>query len=184
MSTKFYIKDDNGSILSVDGKTRYTLLEGKAAYDFLQTDNGRKRQFFVDVDENGDKLGVEAEPVFIKKHEPEMRRKRYLDSVKVECKITFVSGNTCVEDTDNAELFDTIEDETADVFEALYAKEEIEILHKAIASLSPQEKDLLAKLFFSKAPMSEKEYAELHGISQQAVSKRKLAIFEKIKKFF
>ena len=33
MSTKFYIKNDNGNILSMDGKTRYTLLEGKAAYD-------------------------------------------------------------------------------------------------------------------------------------------------------
>ena len=40
MSTKFYIKDNNGIYLSTDGKIRYTLLEGKALYDFLKTENG------------------------------------------------------------------------------------------------------------------------------------------------
>lgn len=30
MSTKFYIKDDNGTFLSIDGKTRFSCLEGQA----------------------------------------------------------------------------------------------------------------------------------------------------------
>ena len=30
MSTKFYIKDENGVFLSIDGVTRYTCLEGRA----------------------------------------------------------------------------------------------------------------------------------------------------------
>ena len=51
MSTKFYIKDNNGIYLSTDGKIRYTLLEGKALYDFLKTENGRSRCFHVDIDE-------------------------------------------------------------------------------------------------------------------------------------
>lgn len=184
MSTKFYIKDDNGSILSMDGKTRYTLLEGNAAYDFLRTDEGKSRCFHVEVDENGDKLGIETDMEFKKKYQPEIRRKRYLEAVKVECKITFVSGNTPVEDTDYAELFDTIEDESADVYETLCEKEEIDLLHQAIASLTEQEKDLLNKLYFDEKTISEKEYAKTCGISQQAVSKRKLAIFSKIKRFF
>ena len=54
MSTKFYIKNDNGNILSMDGKTRYTLLEGKAAYDFLKTEDGKRRCFHIETDENGE----------------------------------------------------------------------------------------------------------------------------------
>lgn len=65
MSTKFYIKDNNGIYLSTDGKIRYTLLEGKALYDFLKTENGRSRCFHVDIDENGNKIGIEAEPKMI-----------------------------------------------------------------------------------------------------------------------
>jgi len=187
MSTKFYIHDDNGRILSTDGKTRYTLLEGKAAYDFLKTEEGRKRCFHIEMDENGDKLGIEVpfdNKEKVKEYEAEQRRSRYLRDIEVECKVTFVSGNTQVEELDHGELFDTIEDESADVFDALYAKEEIVILHKAIASLNAEERDLLDKLFFSHNILTEYEYANLYGISQQAVHKRKSAIFKKIKNYF
>ena len=40
MSTKFYIKDENGIFLSIDSKTKYTCLEGQALYDFLKTEDG------------------------------------------------------------------------------------------------------------------------------------------------
>ena len=65
MSNKFYIKDNNGIYLSTDGKIRYTLLEGKALYDFLKTESGRSKCFHVDIDENGNKIGIEAEPKMI-----------------------------------------------------------------------------------------------------------------------
>ena len=38
MSTKFYIKDENGIYLSVDGKTRYSMLEGDELYLFLMSE--------------------------------------------------------------------------------------------------------------------------------------------------
>ena len=62
MSTKFYIKDENGIFLSTDGKVKYTCLAGKELYDFLKTEDGKARSFHVDIDENGDKIGIEAEP--------------------------------------------------------------------------------------------------------------------------
>ena len=96
MSTKFYIKNDNGNILSMDGKTRYTLLEGKAAYDFLKTEDGKRRCFHVEIDENGDKLGIETTPEFIKKYEADERHARYLRQIEVECNITVVSANMLV----------------------------------------------------------------------------------------
>ena len=66
MSTKFYIKDENGIFLSIDGKTKYTCLEGQALYDFLKTEDGGGRCFHVDVDEDGNKIGIEASPEFLK----------------------------------------------------------------------------------------------------------------------
>ena len=77
MSTKFYIKDNNGIYLSTDGKIRYTLLEGKALYDFLKTENGRSRCFHVDIDENGNKIGIEAEPKMITACAAQRERDRY-----------------------------------------------------------------------------------------------------------
>lgn len=81
MSTKFYIKDNNGIYLSTDGKIRYTLLEGKALYDFLKTENGRSRCFHVDIDENGNKIGIEAEPKMITACAAQRERDRYRHKV-------------------------------------------------------------------------------------------------------
>lgn len=40
MSTKFYIKDENGIFLSTDGKIRYTMLKGKELYNFSKARMG------------------------------------------------------------------------------------------------------------------------------------------------
>ena len=61
MSTEFYIKDKQGTYLSEDNDIRYRKLEGKELYEFLQTDEGKKKNFHIEVDENGDKLGIEVE---------------------------------------------------------------------------------------------------------------------------
>ena len=81
MSTKFYIKDNNGIYLSTDGKIRYTLLEGKALYDFLKTENGRSRCFHVDIDENSNKIGIETEPKMITACAAQRERDRYRHKV-------------------------------------------------------------------------------------------------------
>lgn len=60
MSTQFYIKDENGIFLSVDGKIKYTCLEGQKLYNFLKTKDGRKRCFHVEIDEDGNKIGIEG----------------------------------------------------------------------------------------------------------------------------
>ena len=184
MSTKFYIKDENGIYLSVDGKTRYSMLEGDELYMFLMREEGKKRSFHVDTDENGDKIGIEGDADKVRELDRIKRRERYLNTVKLECNVTFVSGNMPVEDTDYAELFDTIEDESQDLDKMLTAQEELNTLRRAILSLNPQEKKLLYYLFFKSEPLTEQQVADKLGISQQAVSKRKKALFVKIKNFF
>lgn len=187
MSTKFYIKDDNGSILSVDGKTRYTLLEGKAAYDFLQTDNGRKRQFFVDVDENGDKLGVEVsheKEDKVKEYEAEQRHARYLRDIEVECKITVVSANMLVSvaGEDDIEMLETFADQETDTEADALKELSLQALRSALGKLSPDEYDLVFHLFLSDTPMTERQYAMKTNKPYMTIHNRKVAILKKLEK--
>lgn len=99
MSTKFYIKDENGTFLSIDGVTRYTCLEGQALYAFLKTPEGRRRSFHVEIDEDGNKIGIEAEPMFIKEEESEMNHAAYLERWKAESGLEIISANIIVRDT-------------------------------------------------------------------------------------
>ena len=112
MSTKFYIKDENGIYLSTDGMTKYTCLEGKALYDFLKSEEGKSRSFHVDIDENGDKIGIEAEPKMITACSEQRERDRYRAKVKAKLNITIVSANTTVSipGEDDIELIETIVD--------------------------------------------------------------------------
>lgn len=186
MSTKFYIKDNNGIYLSTDGKIRYTLLEGKALYDFLKTENGRSRCFHVDIDENGNKIGIEAEPKMITACAAQRERDRYRYKVMTKLNITVVSANTLVSvpGEESLELLDTIAGEDDDVETETIHRLDLETLRKALQTLTKEEYRIIYCLYLSKTPLSEKTIAKHLGMSQQAVSKRKRAIFEKLKTFF
>ena len=141
MSTKFYIKNDNGNILSMDGKTRYTLLEGKAAYDFLKTEDGKRRCFHVEIDENGDKLGIEANPEIEKQYEADERHARYLRQIEVECNITVVSANMLVSvaGEDDIEMVETFADQETDIECGAMRNMDLQSLRKALSKLSKEE---------------------------------------------
>ena len=151
MSTKFYIKDENGNILSMDGKTRYTLLEGKAAYDFLKTEDGKRRCFHVEIDENGDKLGIEANPEIEKQYEADERHARYLRQIEVECNITVVSANMLVSvaGEDDIEMVETFADQETDVESSAMHNADIKTLHEALKFLTPKEYAIIYHLSFN-----------------------------------
>ena len=141
MSTKFYIKDNNGIYLSTDGKIRYTLLEGKELYDFLKTENGRSRCFHVDIDENGNKIGIEAEPKMITACAAQRERDRYRHKVMTKLNITVVSANALVSvpGEDDLELIDTVADEDVDLEAEAMHDLDLEILKKALQALTKEE---------------------------------------------
>lgn len=124
MSTKFYIKDENGIFLSIDGKTKYTCLEGQALYDFLKTEDGRGRCFHVDIDEDGNKIGIEASPDFLKAEESDKNHAAYLERQKAESGVEVISANIIVRDSETeVELIETVADITVNVeLEALKAR--------------------------------------------------------------
>ena len=185
MSTKFYIKDENGNILSMDGKTRYTLLEGKAAYDFLKTEDGKRRCFHVEIDENGDKLGIEANPEIEKQYEADERHARYLRQIEVECNVTVVSANMLVSVTgeDDIEMIETFADQETDVESSALHNADIKALHEALKMLTPKEYDLIYHLFLSENPLSERQYCAVRGLPQKTVNNRRKRILAKLKNF-
>lgn len=186
MSTKFYIKNENGIYLSTDGKTKYTCLEGTALYDFLKTEDGKRRTFHVDIDENGDKIGIEADPQMIRSCSEQRERDRYRYKQRARLNITLVSGNMMVSipGEDNIELIDTIVDEDADVEEKAMHNFDLETMRKALKTLTREEFHLIYHLYLSSNPVTERKYAEIRGLHYMTVHNRKMAILKKLKNFF
>lgn len=184
MSTKFYIKDENGRYLSTDGRTKYTCLQGKALHYFLKTEDGKRRSFHVDIDENGDKIGIEAEPELVSEYEAEDRRTRYLRDVELECKITVVSANVSVSahDEDEIQLLETVASD-ADVERDVQRSLDLQNLRIAFSHLTESEQGLIYALFLSSRPMTERQLSERTGVPQKTINCRKKVILEKLKKY-
>lgn len=184
MSTKFYIKNDNGNILSMDGKTRYTLLEGKAAYDFLKTEDGKRRCFHIEIEENGDKIGIETTQEFIKKYESDENHSAYLERQKAESGYEFISANIIVKDNEtDVELIETIADVTVNVELQALQSMDLQNLRKALSKLSKTEYDLIYKLYLSPNTMTERQISAQTGIPQQTINCRRQAVLRKLRKF-
>lgn len=186
MSTKFYIKDENGIFLSTDGKVRYTKLEGKELYKFLKSEDGKRRSFHVDIDDNGDKIGIEAEPEQVRNCSEQHERDKYRNRVKKKLSITILSANAVVSipGEDDIELIQTLVDEEVDVEADALHRLDVETLRSALKTLTEEEYKLIYSLFLSDRPMSQREYAREIGMTQKGVSKRQERIFLKLKKFF
>lgn len=186
MSTKFYIKDDNGIFLSADGKTKYICLEGSALYDFLNSEDGKNRTFYVDIDENGDKIGVETEPKMVTACNEQRERDRYRNKVKAQLNITVVSGNikVSIPGEDEIELIETITDEDTDVESDVMHNLDLETMRKALQKLTDEEYHLIYHLYLSKNPVTERKYAEIRGLHYMTVHNRKTAILKNLKNFF
>lgn len=61
-------------------------------------------------------------------------------------------------------------------------KEELEILHRALAELTQEERRLYESIYVNE--LTNREIAELENVSHQAISKRNNKLKEKIKKYF
>jgi len=184
MSRKYYIKDENGTVLSSDGQTRFKVIEGAELYSYLNSESGKDKYFYRFKDDNGDVIGIECTEDVYKAHENERRHIAYLMQQKEIRGFSKISASLMVQEAETeVELIETIEDENADI-EKIYDRQEmIEKIIEALESLSKEERDLITELFLSTEPKTEREYAEKIGITQPTVNYRKMKILEKIKKF-
>lgn len=183
MSTEFYIKDENGPYLSIDGKTKYAMLKGDAIYNFLKTEDIKGRCFHVEIDEDGNKIGIEATPEFIKQKESDKNHEAYLKRQKAKSGLNVISANIIVSNIEtNVELNDTIEDTTMNVEEDVLQYIYLQNLRKALSQLKANEYDLIYYLFLAEVRLTERQYGAFRGLPQKTVNYRKHAIFRKIKK--
>lgn len=182
MSFTLYIKDEKGTIMSYDKKKKYTMLTGKEAHKFLNSNDGKNKTFHFEIDENGDKFGIETTLEKTKKLQVEKERQRYLKKSETKYNISFISGNIEVEGTDKCELFDIIVDETINLEESLLYTEEIKELRDALKTLTKEEFDLISNLYLREITVTERTYGELTGLPQKTINYRKRKILRKIKK--
>ncbi len=184
MSVQFYIKDENGIFLSIDGKVKYTCLEGQKLYNFLKTKDGRNRCFHVEIDEDGNKIGIEATPEFIKAEESEKNHASYLERQKAKFGLEIISANSNVRNNEtDVQLIETVADVTVDVESEVLKAIEKQNLHKALKQMSVDEYDLIYHLFLAEKPLTERQYGAARGLPQKTVNCRKQVILSKLKKY-
>lgn len=184
----YYVKNNNGNYLSEDGKTRYKKLCGRAAYTYLRDDEGKHKRF-VKISDAGDfdEVFIEIDTDSISTFRVDERREQYMRDTKKESGIYVISIYACEgqgNDDDKVSGEELIADESIDLESEALRRIDVDTLRKALKSLDEEEMELITALYLSKVPMSESKLAQKLGVSQPMIYKRKIAIFEKIRKYF
>ena len=181
----FYIEDNNGQYVSADGSKRWTRLTGQALYDFLQTERGKKTYFFVDTDDNGVAIGVEIRNTELASNlKGDKNHGDYLKQVRDESGYITVSFDY-FETEDGTSTGDEVIPNNDDSIENDVLRQfDLETLRRALDTLTEDEYALIFALFLQDEPMTESEYANQKGTTQQAINKRKKAILKKLRNYF
>lgn len=181
----FYIEDKNGQYVSADGSKRWTRLTGQALYDFLQTERGKKTYFFVDTDDNGVAIGVEIRNTELASNlKGDKNHGDYLKQVRDESGYITVSFDY-FETEDGTSTGDEVIPNNDDSIENDVLRQfDLETLRRALDTLTEDEYALICALYLQDEPMTESEYANQKGTTQQAINKRKKAILKKLRNYF
>lgn len=182
----FYIENENGNYFSENGNRRFQKLTGQKVFEFLKSEAGKGRRF-MKVNDDGElnKVYVEVPRDAIKAIRKDERRKQYLSDCRNASGYVVISlyaAEMCKDDCASGE--ELIADDNCDIENEVLHNMNLEKLRKALRTLSKDEMLLINALFLSNEPVTEKELAEVFGISQQAVHKRKKAVLLKLKNFF
>lgn len=184
MSTKFYVKDENGSVMSYDGKTKYEVYEGSKAYKYLKTKDGRNKVFYSNIEPNGDKIFIECTKEQYKGFEEERKHHLYLKNQEDEKGFEKITLNFIVHlSDDEEELLEMIPDANVNIEESIETRKLLDNLSKALNSLSEDDFELIDCLFLQETPLTERMYAEKKGVHHMTIHNRKVSILKKLKKF-
>ncbi len=184
MKKIFYILDGNGEFLSEDGKKRYRALTGQALYQYLRTEEGKKKYFDVwQDDDRAVMVGVEVPIEKVKVYAAEQRRRRYIKEVMKELDISITSLESIAENNDNRlNGEEALSDFGIGIEDEIIRKISIEEVRRIIRLLPLEEQKFIKAIFVD--GKTERELSKKYGVSQVAIHKRKNRIFQKIKKFF
>ena len=181
----FYIEDNNGQYVSADGSKRWTRLTGQALYDFLQTERGKKTYFFVDTDDNGVAIGVEIRNTELASNlKGDKNHGDYLKRVRDESGYITVSFDYFETEDGTSNGDEVIPNDEDSIESDVLRQFDLETLRRALDTLTEDEYALICALFLQDEPMTESEYANQKGTTQQAINKRKKAILKKLRNYF
>lgn len=188
----FFIEDENGEYYSTDGKRRFTKMTGDEARIFLKKERkaGKNRKFLLteteerDVDELYDEIYVEIPMDSVSIFRKPERRKQYVKDCEENSEIETISYNAPLRDQEDLTIEDVVSDSLKNVEDDALHEIELEIMRRALKSLTDEELKIIHALFLSKKKLTEEKIAQEMGVSHQAISKRKARILKKLKNFF
>lgn len=188
----FFIEDENGDYYSTDGKRRFTKMTGNEARIFLKKERkaGRNRKFLLteteerDVNELFDEIYVEIPMDSVSIFRKPERRKQYVKDCEEESEIETISYNAPLRDQEDLTIEDVVSDSLKRVEDDALHEIELEIMRRALKTLTDEELRIIHSLYLSKKKLTEDKLAKEMGVSHQAISKRKERIFKKLQNFF
>ena len=185
----YYIEDKNGTNYSIDGNRAFIKLRGKEAYRFLQSPQGKRKRFMKvnDKEDGGENIYIEIRECDVKSFRTYERRNQYISDTEIQSGYSAISMsvNTDIPDSDDSlSAEEIIADESVNVEESVLHNIELQTLRKALSSLSKDEIEIINTLYLSPMPLSEREYAAKIGMPRMTLHDKKVAVLNKLKKFF
>ena len=185
----YYYEDQNGKYSSHTDARRFSRVSGKEAYAYLKSAEGKTRRFMKsnDYEDGGEDVFVEIPAEYIRDYRQSERREQYVNDIREDAGFTEISLYAMQGDGNPNDLLsgeELIADESVDVVAEVMHKMELETLRKALLSLSESEYQLIYDLFLKDNPLTERDLSKKYKVSQPIIQKRKMQIFEKLRKFF
>ena len=166
------------------GADNWIFMSRKEFSDFIKTPEGKRREKnfgkLAGCDKNDIIIVAECGEEMAKAWRAEKDRSDYLAQLMAESNRIVFSINEENEDGLSGE--EIVADPSCDVELEVVMKISLENLREALKALTEDEMELIQALFLDASPMADTKYGELHGVTQQAVSKKKDRILKKLKK--
>ena len=170
---------------ALEGQDNWIMMDGYEFAMFIKTSEGQARKENFSVipasDQELDTVIIECSKEKASEMKKENQRHEYLEKSRKESGMAFLSTNSPI-DEDRNTLEDLIADHRIDLEADLVEQCEIAALYAAIEQLTEKEHELLQAFYLANHPMTEKEYAETHEITQPNVSYWKKQVLKKLRK--
>lgn len=182
MAKKFYVLNTEAQVQA--GAEKYRLVQGKELEEIITTPEWKRKEFIFQKQQNGEQIGIEVPESKRKESRAEKNRKVYLRKVMAERDISITSLDVIIGSEEKGSGEDVIADESANIEEIIFAREDMETLKQAINGLSEEEYHIIFSLYLAESRKTERDLAKEMNITQATVNRRKGAILRKMKNFF
>ena len=183
----YFFENENGTFFSEDGKRRFIRLSGKEAYAYIRehkTEDVYFVQTVTDETEKGEKVFVEVPKSSVSVYRSGTYHAQYLSKMRKKKRYRLVSLYHPTEDGDGTAVVDKYGDDGHSVEDAVIREIDLEILRRALKSLTDDELKIVRSLYLSDNPMSERQLSKELGVSQKTVNNWKRRVLDKLKKYF